>query len=347
MLGIHVNTVEPLHRNATNELRVKYWAYGGVGVALLTGYFLYYKAPLWLAGSVIGGSVIATAVGVELSLRKYKRARDFFEKELANLNYTIEEHSVILDDRKASTLVGRYHVKHSKNSKREYMRWEFLDEKPEADIVFSRYGIYAPAYDFGDYYVVLVPPLNRYYLEIEKDIELDALPDKIIVHQDAGEQEIEFQYVAGKSRDARLEFESHGLKVKIADAKGVPFRKLVVAAGKTDDVLAIVINKPFIGGNRYEQDYTDYIMFLKQIGGPFALARGKLVATLDYPIALDRHAETPAEFVPTPDGRPVNVVPGDNVGNSPSDLEPLERLVENAADDSVLGLAIDAWKLVK
>ncbi len=347
MQGIHVNTVEPLHRNASNELRKKYWGYGGVGIALLTGYLLYQRAPPWLSILAVSGSAIATAVGVELSLGKYKKAREFFEQELSDLSYSVSGRTVILEGKKAVTLVGKYHVERGKNSKREYMRWEFLDQKPEPDIVFARDGIYAPAYDFGDYYVVLVPPLNRYYLKIEHDIELDALPDKVIVHQDEGEQEIEFQYVAGKSRDARLEFESHGLKVKIAEVKGIPFQKLVVGAGKTDDVLAIVVNKPLFGGSRYEQDYTDYLLFLEQIDGTFALAKGKLVATLDYPIALDRHAAAPAEFVPTPDGRPVNVVPGARVGDKPSDAEPLERLIENAAEGSDLGVVVDAWKIIK
>jgi len=294
VIAIHVNTGELLNQDRSNSLKKSGWVLTAAGTAFTALYVWAKELPLVLGAVMVVGTAAILIVATEQSIKYYKAARRFYVDVLSKLDIKIKNRDVLLDGARRLTAMGRKIVESSGKHSEEYMLWKFVDSEPQSDYIFTREHVYAPVYDFGDHYVIILPPGREYYLKLHKNIELNAVPDKVIVHQDAGEAELEFQYVAGKSRNARLEFESHESKEIIAEANGIPFQKLIIRAGSTKDIVALVITKT---GQKYKQDYSKYLEILGMLGGRYIAAFGKLIATLDYALAPDKHAEATAEFV--------------------------------------------------
>jgi len=109
-------------------------------------------------------------------------------------------------------------------------------------------------HDFGKYYVALIPAGNKYVLRISENLAVEKGVDKARLIQTDGD--LEFHYVAGKSRNARVEFEAEGIRTTLVQADGIPFQKLVITAGGNNDIVAVIIPKPRFG--RFYQDYYRY-----------------------------------------------------------------------------------------
>jgi len=287
----HVETGERLDINELTHMEKQAHTEAAIIGAVA---FLFSGANLAMPTSLILGALfggLALAIG-HLRIKDYKKAKKFYDERLKNVQVEVSGRKVRMSDGRVLTVVGRKEVHNSGKHKKTYMVWEVREAKPEDSYVFGRDRIYAPAYQIGEYFVIAIPPPKQYYLRIKKDIILESPPDKVFVHQDPEEVEYEFHYVAGKSRDARLEFRAHGESTVVVRANGLPFQKVITRAGSYDDLILLVLDR-----QRLTQTYGTYVSLIEKLGGPIMLASGKVTAILDYAFAPDKHAEVDAEFV--------------------------------------------------
>ncbi|MDN5358298.1 MAG: hypothetical protein PWP76_141 [Candidatus Diapherotrites archaeon] len=241
---------------------------------------------------IVGIVIIIYSLGSEK--RKLEKARKLASK-LASMDIRIDGRRVIVDGKRPRLARGEYIKIRGRNVDIEYMVWK-LHGETEGDkyLIMGRKGL-LPMYDFGEFYVAFLPPGTKYYLKIKENLEIDTGMDKARLLQDPGEEEIEFHYVAGKSRDAHVLFDCCGVEVPILRAEGIPFQKHIVHAGATDDIYALIFDNPRLG--TIWQDYYKYRQMRAHIGRYYVNGKGKVKLKLDFPMAPDKVAETEAEFV--------------------------------------------------
>lgn len=248
---------------------------------------------------LVGGltALITIPIVIYLDVRRHKkqqRAIEFAEK-LKKLPIRIDGRRVVIDGKIPKQAVGKYVRIKTKNTDLKYMVWTFKDSvQDDCQILLEERAI-LPVYDFGKYYVAFLPAGKDYYLKIGKNLEIGDIMDKAKLIQDPGDKEIEFHYVAGKSRDAHVLFDCCGVEVPILRAEGIPFQKHIVHAGATDDIYALIFDNPRLG--TIWQDYYKYRQMRAHIGRYYVNGKGKVKLKLDFPMAPDKVAETEAEFV--------------------------------------------------
>ena len=295
MKAYHVNTGMRLDVDESKHFVQKYIAQILLFIIVYIVYVFVEYSGIWRAVALGVGAIILAAITLHAK-QQYMKALNFYRTHIKDAKIRIDGRLATIDGADTPiTLHGKHIVEGSEKNKHHYMVWKFKDWEPEDAYIFTDDYIYAPAQRIEDYYVIVIPPLAEYYLKIDKNITLESLPDKVVVYQDPGEQEYEFHYVAGTSRDARLEFEAHDQGKLIAKANGIPFQKLITKAGDNEEPIILVIDAPMLG--KYKQNHLEYLDLLSKIGDRILLARGRLIVVLDYALNLDKRAETGAEFV--------------------------------------------------
>ncbi len=259
-----------------------------------------FQNMMLLFGIIFGLTAVLTTPVViyyDYKLRKTKRKAEKFVQRLKTMEIQTDGRVLRIPGVPIKMAHGEYlKIKGSDGGDLEYMVWSFKDEEPtEFNYVFTKRKLETPVHEFEDFYVALIPPGQQYVLRLSKNAKVSKDPDKARLIQT--DSDIEFHYVAGKSRNARVDFEADGIRATLARADGIPFQKLRITAGETKDVVAVILPKPRLG--RFFQEYQHYISVLYTLGmGRYVSARGKVRLVLDFPATPDVVQEVPAEFTP-------------------------------------------------